>query len=82
MTISLVVFGPKGCGKTRNAAELMKRHQLLEVVELDESNPLHGVKRHDVLYITCDDERARTFAANNGLRSMPYSIAIKSTTTR
>lgn len=37
--MSVVVYGPQGCGKTRNAKSIMKALGLSKVVEADE---LHG----------------------------------------
>jgi hypothetical protein len=81
---SLIVYGPKGCGKTTHAEELMTRHGLLRVCELD--NTLGAAARHglldknpdSVLYLTCStQENAELDGRRFGLRVMSYENAMR-----
>ncbi len=53
MTKSLIIYGPQGCGKTRNGEYLASFFGLQRVVEMDE---LHGqvTAKEGTLFLTCN----------------------------
>ena len=73
---SLLVHGPKACGKTVNSARLLDQHYLTKVVECEEL-PIKEVEPEGALYLTnmpVDD--ANAFAAKHNLRVLPFEEAM------
>jgi hypothetical protein len=54
MPASVIIQGPQGCGKTRNAEALRKHYKLSRVVDTgaDLSRPFYRVPVNDVLVLT------------------------------
>jgi len=54
MEKSIVVYGPQGCGKTRNAKRIAAHFRLTKIVEADDAL-LRGEKfiKSGTLYLTC-----------------------------
>jgi hypothetical protein len=84
---SLIVYGPKGCGKTTRAAELVTRHGLKHVCELDNfitRTALQDTLRRDAegfLFLTSGaQEAAEGQAKHFGLRVMSYETAMRTIT--
>ncbi len=86
MPRSLVVYGPMGCGKTRNAQKIAHIYGLHTVVEADEPGALDRVKgggrlghlflkgagRHGHLFLTNDECTASVAAAMSGANVLHY----------
>ena len=47
--MSIIVYGPQGCGKTRNAAVLLKAFKLTKAVDADDTTELR-LPRNDLYY--------------------------------
>lgn len=70
MKQSLIIHGPQGCGKTRNAKALAKHFGLSNVVELD--GPMHGsIQFNNTLYLTNQEVRG------NKIRSIAFDDAMR-----
>ncbi len=58
MNKSIIVYGPQGCGKTRNAARIAKHFGLVKIIDggLDANNSLRrqSPQADGVLYLTCE----------------------------
>jgi hypothetical protein len=77
MATSLVIYGPKACGKTRNSAMLMKKFGLEKVVELDDHRATyHAGPLPPTLYLTHDERVAKRFATNNQYNLTTYDSAM------
>lgn len=75
MAKSIVVYGPKGCGKTRNAQKIARIYGLHTVVEADEPGALGRVKgggRRGHLFLTNDLETSTVAAAISGANVLHY----------
>lgn len=55
MSKSVVVFGPKGCGKTRHKDRIAQHFNLTNIV--DDWTPAFSKIEKDTLYLACDDTR-------------------------
>jgi hypothetical protein len=49
---SVIVFGPQGCGKTRNTARLMEHFGLNDAIELDDQPVGYSAPRIGVLLLS------------------------------
>jgi len=78
--VSLVVYGPRGCGKTSQAAILMERHGLDNVIELDELKEMPVNLKHGYLFLTNNQDMAYSLARRFALRLAEYEYAIKTRT--
>lgn len=76
---SLIVYGPKGCGKTTHAEELMRRHGLTRVIEVDGRATRYTEKLAEgVLFLTnARSSEAEATAKFNDLRVMSYENAMR-----
>lgn len=75
MPQSIIVHGPQGCGKTRNAQALMRKYGLRRVIELDNQTPRPSVlPANNALVLSSAPYEALT---EYGLTMYPYTIAIK-----
>ena len=58
--LSVVLYGPKGCGKSTNAKRISKALNLPRIVEFDEirndKKTVNGLPQFGVLLITCTPE--------------------------
>lgn len=76
MARSLIVYGPKACGKTRNAPQLMKKHCLQRVVELDGIGADPVICSEGVLYLTYDPEAAASLSKKHEIPKMQFETAL------
>lgn len=77
MAKSLVIYGPKACGKTRNGAMLAKKFDLTSVVELADINGLTAIHSSGVLYLHFDKIIAERTAHRYDLRTMTFDAAMQ-----
>lgn len=77
MNISVIVYGPKGCGKTVNAKIFMRAYGLRASVELDEQPRDFSIPVHEVLGLTYKDAAAAgKIAAKAGVRVVSFEQAM------
>lgn len=76
---SLIVYGPKGCGKTTHAQELLSRHGLCKVVEVESEKRKRNLRPEakGVLYLTCYAETAHLDGQRFGIRVMSFEDAMR-----
>jgi len=81
--MSIIIHGPQGCGKTRNAELLRKYYGMNEVVEADDFDPyplsdkqIAEFKAGKILFLTNIDSESRGYNSHNR-RVIPYFVAIK-----
>lgn len=83
MTKSIIVHGPKGCGKTRDGAAIAKALGLSRVVELDEKplrvtgRKLPTLEAEGVVYLTNNSSAAARLSGAQGLHVCPYELAMQ-----
>lgn len=70
MNDSLIIHGPQGCGKSRNAKQLAAHFGLTRVVEWDESP--EPPRFTDTLYLTSSND-----VRGNKIRAVPFSDAMR-----
>jgi shikimate kinase len=60
MATSIILYGPQGCGKTRNAYRIAKMYGLTSIVDdaQDAAMPIHRPNT-GVLYLTGNEEFAK-----------------------
>lgn len=78
MAKSLVVYGPKACGKTTNGAMLAKKFGLEAVVELEDNRATsQAAPLPPTLYLTYDERTAKRFAAAHEFDVMTFDAAMQ-----
>ena len=73
---SVVIYGPQGCGKTRNAETLRTAYRLDRVIEADDHNgrsPL-DVPATGALVLVCDPADIRI---PEGVVTLPFNTAMR-----
>ncbi|MNJ10741.1 hypothetical protein D3C77_49050 [compost metagenome] len=77
MKPTVIVYGPKGCGKTRNRDRFLKAWGLRASVELDEQRRGFPVPAYETLVLTFKDgPAAGKLAAKIGARVISFAHAI------
>jgi MoxR-like ATPase len=76
---SVIVYGPQGCGKTRNADALKKHFALKQVVEEFECLRKSEIAPEDTLYLSnCHpDHPAMSRAHMHGIRMVAFDVAMR-----
>ncbi len=75
MPQSIIVHGPQGCGKTRNAQALMRKYGLRRVIELDNLTPYPSVlPGSNALVLSAQSVDA---LKQYGLIMFPYDISMR-----
>lgn len=76
---SLIVYGPKGCGKTTHAKELLRRHGLRRAVEVESEPRKRNLRPQEegVLYLTNDEQTAHHDGQRFGIRVMSFEDAMR-----
>lgn len=74
MNDSIIICGPRGCGKTRHAEALRRHFGLSCVVEMDEA-PTRGLAYKGALILTNDDAAAMAMGDARGLQVYPFRRA-------
>lgn len=78
---SVIVYGPKGCGKTTNRELFLKTWGLRASVELDEQPRGFKLPSHEVLALTFKDAAsAGKLAAKVGARVLSFEQAMQECT--
>lgn len=76
MNASVIVHGPQGCGKTRNADAMRRHYGLQQVVEADDIAG-RTVPSFGALVLTCDKDAANRMAEHGSLRAVPFTHAAR-----
>jgi len=69
---SVVLYGPQGCGKTRNGAAIAKALGLKAVVEFDEVSRDNVPAARGALYLTNKSKAQLRMLEQMGFKLMPY----------
>ena len=72
MKASIVIHGPQGCGKTRNAEALRLHYGLNRIVEADE-RPQQMLPATGALVLTCCASSLHA----TGLEFVPFDVAMQ-----
>lgn len=79
MKPSVIVYGPKGCGKTRHSVEIADRYELTKVVEFDElpKAAQQNVPAYGTLILTFEDKKeASKLAMRLQIRALSFELAM------
>lgn len=79
MARSMVIYGPQGCGKTRNAEKLCQQHGLDKSAGLEDFWRGAAPPAEGMLILHYDYTQAAAFALKHDLRLLDFKRAMNST---